>query len=74
MEEVTTPEPPPAWWNSNEAGSENCRLIVKGVHRNSNAMRIFTAALAAVKEGHPIDMTCPRLWAYTLDELGLLER
>jgi hypothetical protein len=73
MEEVTTPEPPPAWWNSNEAGGPACRLIAKGERRNSNAMRIFTAALAAVKDGRDIDMTSPRLWAYTLDTLGLLE-
>ncbi len=73
MEEVTTPKPPPAWWNVSLAGTDDCRLIVKGLARNRSAMRIFAAALAAAKEGHPIDMTSPRIWAYTLDELGLLE-
>jgi hypothetical protein len=65
-------DPPPAWWCLDEAGVENvCRLVVKGLRRNVVAMRIFTAALAACKDGRDIDMAEPRTWTYQLDNLGL---
>lgn len=64
-------EPPPAWWNVNRAGTDDCRLIVKSVKRNRSAMKLFAAILAAVKDGRDIDMTAPRLWLHRLDELGL---
>jgi len=64
-------EPPPAWWNVNRAGTDDCRLIVKSVKRNRPAMKLFAAVQAAVKDGRDIDMTAPRLWLHRLDELGL---
>jgi len=71
--EVTTPKPPPAWWCADDAGTEKCRFVQKGTGRNGHAMRIFSCALAAVKDGHNIDMANPRSWVNRLDELGLLD-
>lgn len=71
--EYAAPKPPSEWWDAEPAGSEGCRFIQTGVCRNKNAMRIFEAALRAMKEGCDIDMSHPRTWASVLQEAGYFE-